>query len=194
MIQELISTSVTNDLVRTNAWRYQRQASPGLQEYMEAIIFRHYIRNQKLASYDEAQETLPRGILLTEEDYLLGVFDSVGEMMRWGVTNLALRGNNSSADQTEGSPDHGKKKRRRSERDIVQDLRELRAALEGLETRGSGVEYGMHKKMDVMKQCVEKVENAVYGLTVRGRERPKGWVPDAKDERDVEGRMEVETY
>ena len=35
------------------------------------------------------------------------------------------------------------------------------------------------KKGDVMRTCVEKVENAVYGLIVRGRDRPKGWMPDA---------------
>ena len=34
------------------------------------------------------------------------------------------------------------------------------------------------KKIDVMRQSVEKVEGAAYGLVVRGSERPKGWIPD----------------
>ncbi len=34
------------------------------------------------------------------------------------------------------------------------------------------------QKMQVMRQSVEKVEGAVYGLVVRGSERPKGWVPE----------------
>jgi len=43
-----------------------------------------------------------------------------------------------------------------------------------------------------MKTCVEKVENAVYGMIIRGRERPKGWVPDIGSEE--RGREPVESY
>jgi hypothetical protein len=40
-----------------------------------------------------------------------------------------------------------------------------------------------------MNTCVEKVETAVYGMIVRGRERPKGWVPDLSEDRGA-----VESY
>ena len=32
-----------------------------------------------------------------------------------------------------------------------------------------------------MRASVEKVEKALYGLVVRGAERPKGWMPDTSD-------------
>jgi hypothetical protein len=44
--------------------------------------------------------------------------------------------------------------------------------------------------MPVMRECVDKVEKALYGLTVRGSERPKGWMPDVGGDR----RPEVEGY
>jgi hypothetical protein len=37
---------------------------------------------------------------------------------------------------------------------------------------------------------VDKVEKALYGLTVRGSERPKGWMPDMGGDM----RPEVESY
>ena len=39
----------------------------------------------------------------------------------------------------------------------------------------------VEKKLDIMQASVEKVEKALYGLTVRGAERPKGWMPDVSD-------------
>lgn len=67
-------------------------------------------------------------------------------------------------------------------------MRSLRAGFEGLDGAGRRAE----KKMDVMRSCVEKVEGAVYGMIVRGRERPKGWngIVDVGEE----SRGEVEGY
>lgn len=79
------------------------------------------------------------------------------------------------------------------ERDILTDLRGLRAFFEGLDTvGGEGLKRDVEKKMKVMRTCVEKVETAVYGMIIRGRERPKGWIPDL--EGSGEGRREVESH
>ena len=64
----------------------------GIQELMEALVFERYLEQQTLLSWEEAQGLLPEGVMLTEEDWLLGVFDAVGEMMRFGVTGMALLG------------------------------------------------------------------------------------------------------
>ena len=61
--------------------------------------------------------------------------------------------------------------------DVMSDLRALRAEFEGLDTRGS-LKRDVEGKIKVMRSCVEKVEGAVYGMIIRGRERPKGWVPE----------------
>ena len=192
-IDELF-TSIAPDLKDINAWRYQRQVSSGVQEYMEAVSFQHYFETQRLITFAEAQSKIPGGVALTEDDYLLGLFDLVGELMRFAITSMATNGelpgaSSSSSSQTTG---HGS-------RDILSDLRSIRTHFEALNTSssngvGSGAALGreVEKKMGVMKTCVEKVENAVYGMIVRGRERPKGWVPDLQDEE--KGRETVESY
>jgi hypothetical protein len=39
-------------------WRYQRQVSPGLQEYIEALSFAHYLEHGSLITFEEVQRTL----------------------------------------------------------------------------------------------------------------------------------------
>lgn len=99
---------------------------------------------------------------------MLGIFDLVGELMRFAITTMATTGTLPAGDGEEG-------------RDILMDLRTLRTAFQALDTSscgGTGLGKDVEKKMEVMKTCVEKVETAVYGMIIRGRERPKGWVPD----------------
>ena len=131
---------------------------------MEAVSFRHYLETQRLIPFDDARAQIAGGVVLTEEDYVLGLFDLVGELMRFAITGMATGG---------ALPRGGEG------RDILTDLRQMRAAFEGLD--GAGGRAG--RKMDVMRTCVEKVEGAVYGMIVRGRERPKGWVVDVGEER-----------
>ena len=200
-IDELF-TAISADVKDLNAWRYQRQVSGGVQEYIEAVSFRHYLETQRLITYAEAQSRIPGGVVLTEDDYLLGLFDLVGELMRFAITSMATNGelpggsssvsSSSSSSSSSQSPEQGR-------RDILVDLRSLRTHFEALNTTsgtgtGSGAALGREvvKKMEVMKTCVEKVENAVYGMIVRGRERPKGWVPDLREEDG--GREPVESY
>lgn len=88
--------------------------------------------------------------------------------MRFAITVMARTGTIPTS--TEGSK-YG--------RNILTDLRDLQAELEGLDIRYKsdlGKEFG--KKIEVMQQSVQKVEKALYERTVRGAERPAGWVPD----------------
>ena len=181
------------DLQGINAWRYQRQISGGVQEFVEAISFRHYLQTQRLITIDEAQAEMPGGVELTADDYLLGLFDLVGELMRFAVTSMATtgavpRGSAQEADDGQGG-------------DILTDLRYLRTHFEALDTSSSGVpgsfsglKKDVEKKMEVMRTCVEKVEKAVYEMIVRGRERPKGWMPEAREEKAGVSREAVESY
>ncbi|KAK2855607.1 hypothetical protein FQN49_005017 [Arthroderma sp. PD_2] len=70
---------------------------------------------------------------------------------------------------------------------VVSDLRQLRAMFEQLNVpRGLSGWKEVDKKMEVMQTSVEKVERAVYGLLVRGKERPSGWMPDLTNAAAVE--------
>lgn len=85
--------------------------------------------------------------------------------MRFGITMVALRG------------DEGEQ--------ILEDLRTIREALEGLEM-GRNWDREADKKNDVMRQSLRKVEDAVYGMVVRGSEMPPGWVPGQAEAAPVE--------
>ncbi|KAG9237438.1 Translin [Amylocarpus encephaloides] len=180
--------TIAPDLTGLNAWRYQRQISGGIQEYMEAVSFEHYLRNQRLIPLEESSRLLPETIPLTGDDYVLGIFDLVGELMRFAITTIATTGSLPSSSPSETDENTV------GSRDVLQDLRSLRASFQALDTTscgGTGLGKDVEKKMEVMKACVEKVETAVYGLIVRGRERPKGWVPDLLDDRAP---VTVESY
>lgn len=53
-----IFSSIRDELRGDRFWRYQRQVSPGLQEYIEALSFAHYLEYGKLVSFEEVQKTL----------------------------------------------------------------------------------------------------------------------------------------
>ncbi|KAI9656315.1 MAG: hypothetical protein M1821_004978 [Bathelium mastoideum] len=200
---EIIKTQYANvspDIQGQDAYRYARNITGGNQEFMESLSFQHYLETQSLISYEDACARLAElgapdaPVSLSLEDYILGIFDMTGELMRFAITAMAtsqsLPGSDlPSADVdtnameielADPAPKQGKKTRRR---DVMQDLRQLRSVLEGLDIdRSSPLFHDVQKKMDVMQQSVEKVEKALYGLIVRGRERPKGWMPDLKEE------------
>jgi hypothetical protein len=39
-------------------WRYQQNVSPGLQEYIEALSFAHYLEHGTLVTFEQVQKTL----------------------------------------------------------------------------------------------------------------------------------------
>lgn len=184
--------AMSKDLQGINAWRYQRQASPGIQEFIEAFsclsrlflkakvsvltsVVEHYLRTGMLISREHAMDGMLWNIPLTTDDYALGLFDLTGELMRFAVTAIA----------TTGSLPASKPNSLSINRSILTDLRQLRTYFEALDTTscsGTGLGRDVGKKMEVMVQSVEKVENAVCSLIIRGQERPKGWVPDVTDD------------
>jgi predicted translin family RNA/ssDNA-binding protein len=113
----------------------------------------------------QSAETSVPTIGLTDDDYIYGIFDLTGEMMRFATTTSALTGKMASSDVGGG------------DRDIVHDMHELGTLFEILPRR-SGNRNMWEKKLEVTRQSVQKVEKLGYDLKVRGSERPKGWVPD----------------
>ncbi|KFY02712.1 hypothetical protein O988_01962 [Pseudogymnoascus sp. VKM F-3808] len=164
-ISELFKT-MSKDLQGINSWRYQRQASPGIQEFIEALSFEHYLRTGKLVTREVAMEGMIWNIPLTADDYALGLFDLSGEIMRFAVTAIA----------TTGSLPHLKSSHSSISRSILTDLRHLRSSFEALDTtscHGTSLGGEIGKKMETMVQSVEKVENAACSLIIRDQEQPK---------------------
>lgn len=184
--------AISNDLQNLNAHRYARQISGGHQEYIEAASFEHYLTTASLLTYEDAVAKVRAldaegpGVGLGFEDYVLGIYDMTGELMRFAITAMAMSGElprpAPAPAAAGGEAMEVDSASSASQRTILTDLRQLRSALESLNTSATGP-FGKEadKKADVMRQSVEKVERALYGLTVRGAERPKGWMPDLSE-------------
>jgi predicted translin family RNA/ssDNA-binding protein len=180
-------SSVSRDLQGLNAHRYARQISGGCQEYVEAASFQHYLTTATILSYEEAASQMKSldaegpGVELSLEDYLLGIYDMTGELMKFAITAMATSGSLPSINtgDTTGSADAVTQAG--TQRTVLTDMRNLRAALESLDSGTGPFAKEVDKKAEVMRASVEKVEKALYGLTVRGAERPKGWLPDTSD-------------
>jgi predicted translin family RNA/ssDNA-binding protein len=107
-------------------------------------------------------------VSITVQDYLYGVFDLTGEMMRFATTSTALTRSLAAADGDDPSA---------RPRTILQDMQDLRSFIEMLPQSKS---RSWTQKLQVLRQSVRKVELIGYGMVVRGGERAKGWVPDAE--------------
>ena len=192
-----------------NSWRYQRQLSPAIQEFIEALSFQHYVETQTLITIEQVAARLPTEILITDEDYLLGLFDLTGEIMRFAVTSLSTGGlaaqeqqqkqkqkrresknetEQSGSDNPSNTSTNNNPQLPPSQGGIVVDLREIRSSLESMSIPPRhSIQREFGKKVEVMQNSVEKVERAAYGILVRGSERPSGWLPDLSNPVEVEG-------
>ena len=50
--------SIAHELVGPSFWRYAHNISSGVQEYIEALSFAHYVEYGGLVSYEQAQANL----------------------------------------------------------------------------------------------------------------------------------------
>ncbi|TKA32457.1 hypothetical protein B0A50_01565 [Salinomyces thailandicus] len=185
--------NVAKHLQGINSFRYARQISGGCQEWMEAASFQHYLETARLLSYEESRALLEqvsrdeegRSVVLSPEDYVLGIYDMTGELMRFAITAMATQGlptipleaDDPNADAA-GAIEVDSSVPVAGQRNVLTDMRLLRSALEGIDAGSGPFAKDAEKKMEVMRTSVEKVEKSLYGLIVRGAERPKGWMPD----------------
>ncbi|KAF9821824.1 hypothetical protein IEO21_00254 [Rhodonia placenta] len=151
-IQKLFA-GMREEVAGDRFWRYQRNVSPGLQEYIEALSFAHYLEFRTLISYDEVQKTISDEdgkpyFPLPMEDYLLGLADLTGELMRYAISSISRRGGRSKASEVcvfvRGLTIDFEV--------FIPSFRELR------------------KKQQVTSQSLEKIEDVAYAIAVRSSE------------------------
>ncbi|PSR73170.1 hypothetical protein PHLCEN_2v10982 [Hermanssonia centrifuga] len=147
-----IFASIRDEVRGDRFWRYQRNVSPGLQEYIEALSFAHYLETGKLVSYDEVQKSLSdeEGVPffpLPLEDYLLGLSDLTGELMRYAISSISRRGGRTKASE------------------VCTFVRGCKGDFEAL----TPYFRELRKKQVVTSQSLEKIEDeiAAYAIAVR---------------------------
>ncbi|XP_053314471.1 translin-associated protein X [Spea bombifrons] len=176
---------VAQELVGEDLYQYHRAFTPGLQEYVEAVTFQHFIKTRTLFRLEDINKQLifeepindvattvnnspdhslggaekkPNVLSLqvTPVDYLLGVADLTGELMRYCIGSVG----NGDID---------------TPFELSQFLREI---FDGFSYIGNTGPYEISRKLYALKQSLAKVENACYTLKVRGSEIPKHMLAD----------------
>lgn len=166
---------VALELVDEDIYQYYRAITCGLQEYVEAVTFQHFITNRTLLSLEDINKQLifdnniniasnnedqtRQSILslqITHVDYLLGVADLTGELMRLCISSVGNGDINTPFE-------------------LTQFLREI---FDGFAYIGNTGPYEISRKLYTLKQSLGKVENACYMLKVRGSEIPKHMLAD----------------
>ncbi|XP_028458561.1 translin-associated protein X isoform X3 [Perca flavescens] len=165
---------IAEELRGEDIFQFHRAFTAGIQEYVEAVSFLHYIRHRSLISLEEinarlvfmrtekgsAEALQPGGQVLTFQvtpsDYLLGVADLTGELMRMCISSVG----NGDID---------------TPFQLSQFLRQIH---DGFSYIGNTGPYEVSKKLHTLRQSLGKVEDACYALRVRGSEIPKHMLAD----------------
>lgn len=138
-----------------DVWRHKSSWSGGVQEYIEAVSFLHFVQTGELLSMAQAAREMISNIEsdpfpLHLDDYLAGIADLSGELMR---TCVSAAGTN--------KPDVA--------RQTCAFVRQLHAQFAVLAAGGGGGR-DMGKKCDVMQDSLKKMEQACFQLKLRESE------------------------
>ncbi|TFK57487.1 Translin [Heliocybe sulcata] len=150
-IQRLFA-SMKPELVGDLYWRHRKSVSPGLQEYIEALSFSHYLEHGTLVTFDQVQKSIGDEdgpyFPLTISDYLLGLSDLTGELMRFAISAISRKGGRAKANE------------------ICAFVRRCKADFEGMCPRVRG----LSRKQHVTNSSLQKIEDAAYTIAVRSSE------------------------
>ncbi|CAN3356066.1 hypothetical protein DICA3_D21902 [Diutina catenulata] len=156
--------------------KYSGTVSGALEELSEALTFDYYVNNNELMTYEQFKSEIESGCggassFIEFHHYFLGLFDLTGEVMRLCINSLAA-GTSATKTATDGWQ-------------FLQSLyRHMSGAIDVHPNLNfhSGVssEYNfkgtpsVHKKMEVFKQSLYKVQSALCDVYVRGDEALSG--------------------
>ncbi|XP_064622836.1 translin-associated protein X-like [Lineus longissimus] len=172
---------IAQELHGEEPFQYTRAYSPGMQEYIEAVSFYKYNRDETLVSMDEvqadlvftetvkmqdmdveeednqetAQDTITYTAFVAPMDYMLGIADLTGELMRSAINCV-------------GNGDLDKPFQ------LCCFMRQIHDAFLSF----GDMSRALPRKMNVLRQSLQKVETACYTLKVRGSEFPKHMLAD----------------
>ncbi|PUZ57338.1 hypothetical protein GQ55_5G422800 [Panicum hallii var. hallii] len=148
---------LVKELQGTDFWKLRRAYTFGVQEYVEAATLCRFCKTGTLLSLAEINASLlalsdksVEPLQINVLDYLLGVADLSGELMRLAIGRIS-----------DGEVEYAKKICA-----FVRDIyRELTLVVPLMDDNSE-----MKKKMEVMLQSVVKIENACFSVHVRGSE------------------------
>ncbi|XP_048732052.1 translin-associated protein X-like isoform X2 [Ostrea edulis] len=169
-IQQQKFLPMAKELQGEEPHQFLRAYTAGLQEYIEAVAFYHYLRSKTLVSLNEVQVDLTFAVPSSDtensqekticvyvppSEYMLGLADLTGELMRFAINSV-------------GSGDMD------TPNEVCAYLHKM---LGGFQSLGQ-VSREMNRKISTLRQSLQKVEAACYTLQIRGSEIPKHMLQD----------------
>lgn len=160
-----IFKQINEKLVSQDIYRFHRAVTPGIQEFIEAVSLLHYIETKGVISFQnvtsEYFDLENYQEFVTELDYMLGIGDLTGEMMRLGINSI-------------GNGDY----------ETVTHLRSTMQEIYSNFSLFTKQFREMERKGNVMKNSLSKIENACCNLRIRGSEVSNSWLLDAIQSKD----------
>lgn len=174
-VAQKLFRNIANELDGQDFYQFHRAYRAGLEEYVEALTFYEYLQNggmqdctslEKTLTYratsspaDSPEQSTSKAmqVMVTPTDYILGIADLTGELMRKCINNLAL-GDVTSCYHT------------------CNFVRKIYIAFLGYTSVVHNNE--VNKKIITLKHSLTKMENACYTIKVRGSEIPKHMLVD----------------
>ncbi|XP_022324422.2 translin-associated protein X-like [Crassostrea virginica] len=169
-IQQQKFLPIAKELQGEDPYQFLRAYTAGLQEYIEAISFYHYLKSKTLVTLEQVQSdltyTVPSvgsddlqektiSVRVPPSEYMLGLADLTGELMRFAINSVGS-GNLDCPNEV---------------------CAYLRRMLGGFESLGQ-VSREMGRKVSTLRQSLQKVESACYALQIRGSEIPTHMLKD----------------
>lgn len=153
-VRDIMAKRIAGDVDDSNYYRFHRAFTNGMQEYIEARTFFYYVTDHLLMTPEQIQQEIMQhcesmqksNLAVDSTDYVLGVADLTGELMRKGV-----------ADST-SSPQ------------IAQFLCHIEISLNELVSKHKFDARDMPRKLEVLRKSVSKVEKACYNKAVQNAE------------------------
>ncbi|KAK7071666.1 hypothetical protein SK128_025826 [Halocaridina rubra] len=166
-IEKTLMKYIAQELVDEEPYQYVYAYSGGLQEYIEALSFYHYLTTDAIISHDEVQKRLtfgdaeddvvvPLNVLVQPKEYILGIADLTGELMRFCIKCVSTG---------EFEVCYG----------ICDVLKKMNA---GFLSLGYIHLRELHHKITVFRSSLHKVEEACYSLQLRKSEVPAEMLGD----------------
>ncbi|XP_076043952.1 translin associated factor X isoform X2 [Oratosquilla oratoria] len=163
-IEQTLLKHIAMELRDEEPYQFIGAYTGGIQEYIEALTFHQYLLTETIISHADVQERLtygsredseaevvPMSVLVTPKDFILGVSDVTGELMRYCIKSVSV-GDFKTCFK------------------ICDLLRKMNSGYLSLGFLSSRELY--HKK-NVFKSSLSKVEEACYSLQLRKSEIPE---------------------
>lgn len=173
--------AISRELENQDPYLYLKAYRNGLEEYIEAVTFYQYLSSGNMKNWLELGKTLTYTsseksksiqILITPFEYILGISDLTGELMRQCINNLAT-GDSASCYET---------------------CNFVRNMYKGFLGCISISNKEINRKLCTLKQSLHKMENVCYTIKIRGSEIPKHILVDVATEEYIESDEGYQVY